>query len=115
MKFVQQGGPSAGGSPMDAMAGMMSAGAGPAQPPTAPPQPALGPDGKPQPDQLQPGQNPDKSKPLTMAISALQQYIAQSTDRDEIETARSVVALLGQLIQRDQLNMASKLPPAAQQ
>lgn len=60
-------------------------------------------------DQLNPGQNPGSTKFLMGAINSLENYIKQSTDRDEIATSRSIIMLLGRLIQKDQQNMTNKL------
>ena len=49
-------------------------------------------------NQLEPGKNPSGSRPLGQAIGALQNYIAQSTDRDSIMIARNIVKLLTKLM-----------------
>lgn len=53
-------------------------------------------------DQFQYGKNPDSSRSIISAIQALEKYISESTDRDEIQTARGIIMLLGRLMQKDQ-------------
>lgn len=54
------------------------------------------------PNQLEPGKNPSGARPLTQAISALQNYIAQSTNRDNILIARNVIKLLTSLVSKEE-------------
>lgn len=53
-------------------------------------------------NQLEPGKNPSGSRPLGQAVSALQNYIAQSTDRDNIMIARNIVKLLTNLMNKEE-------------
>ena len=48
--------------------------------------------------QLEEGKNPSATKSLTQAISALQQFIAQSTDHDDIALGRNLIKLITRLI-----------------
>lgn len=56
-------------------------------------------------NQFMKGKNPDKTKPLLTAIQSLENYIASSTERDEIMTARGIVSLLTRLVSKDQESM----------
>jgi hypothetical protein len=56
-------------------------------------------------NQYNKGQNPDRGKPLMSAIQALENYITQSTERDEILTARGIISLLTKLVAKDQESM----------
>ncbi len=60
-------------------------------------------------NQLNPGETGDQSKSLIGAIQSLENFIKASTDKDEIATVRSVVALLARLMYSDQQKMAGKL------
>lgn len=63
----------------------------------------VGPDGQPmQPDALQPGKTGDNSRPLLGAISQLHQFIAGSTNPEEIQMIRQVVSMLTNMVQQDQ-------------
>lgn len=90
------------------MAGMMAqmggASGGQPSPQGGMPQtPKVGPDGMPmQPDALMPGKTGDNSRPLLGAISQLHQFIAGSTDPQEIAMIRQMVSMLTSLVQRDQ-------------
>ena len=53
-------------------------------------------------DAAMPGQNPGVSKQLMGAMNQLHQAITTMTDPQEIRMIRSILILLGQLIQRDQ-------------
>lgn len=68
-----------------------------------------GQEGEEQENQLNPGQNPDKTRYLVAAIQQLSNYIKDSDQKDEIQTARGLIALLSQLVNRDQESMTSKL------
>lgn len=52
------------------------------------------------PGQLEMGKGAGKSKPLTDAIRALQEYINQSTDKDSILMGRNIIKLLTRLMDR---------------
>ena len=94
-------------------------GQGGGQPPAgaAAPQPQGGPGGPPAmpgtptlpPSQLEQGKNPSSTKPLVQAISALQNYIASETDRDNILLARNVVKLLTQLVSKSEDSQVANL------
>ena len=62
------------------------------------------------PDQTQEGIATGNSKFLVSAIQSLQGFIQASSDRDEIATGRSIIALLSRLIEKDQTQEAAKLP-----
>lgn len=66
-------------------------------------------------DQLQKGAGAGSSKFLLGAAQQLQGYIAESTERDEIAIARSILQLLTKLIDRDQQKLTEKLDQAPQQ
>jgi hypothetical protein len=51
----------------------------------------------------QPGETGDSSKPLMQAVQALYNYIASISDMKEIAMVRSLINLITQLIQRDQM------------
>jgi hypothetical protein len=53
-------------------------------------------------DQTQEGVVTGNTKHLLSAVSALQQYITASHDRDEILIGRNMIRLLTQLIEKDQ-------------
>jgi hypothetical protein len=72
------------------------------QAPATPPTPQVGPDGMPLNDATQPGKTGDSTRPLLGAISQLHQFIAMSTDPQEIQMIRQVVSMLTNLIQKDQ-------------
>lgn len=63
----------------------------------------------PKQDQFQRGSNPGGSKFLLGAVQQLQNYIAESTERDEIAIARSVVQLLTKLIAKEQQKFNDQL------
>ena len=63
----------------------------------------------PKANQLNSGSNPGMSKYLSTAVSQLQSFIAESTNRDEIMTARGIIALLSKLIQDEQVSKADEL------
>ena len=50
----------------------------------------------------QKGQTGDTTKFLTQAMSAIHNFLAQSTDRGNVAIGRSIIGLLSQLIMRDQ-------------
>jgi len=54
------------------------------------------------PDEIQPGKTGDNTKPLLMAIQALHNYIASSSDQGTIQLVRNLISALTQLIARDQ-------------
>lgn len=56
-------------------------------------------------NQFMKGKNPDRSRPLMSAIQQLENYVRESTNRDEILTARGVIKLLTELIARGQDSM----------
>lgn len=60
-------------------------------------------------NQLLKGKGQGGSKYLLSAIQALQGYVAESQDRDEIEVARSIVKLLIRLVHQDQEKLEEKL------
>lgn len=62
-----------------------------------------------QEDQTMKGQGVGATKFLLGAAQQLQGYIAESTERDEIMTARSILLLLTKLINRDQEVQTQKL------
>lgn len=68
----------------------------------------------PKQNQLAPGANPGTTKFLIGAVQQLQGYIAESTDRDEIAIARSIIQLLTKLVDKDQASQAEKLEGGAQ-
>ncbi|MCK9371237.1 hypothetical protein M0R04_15095 [Candidatus Dojkabacteria bacterium] len=61
-------------------------------------------------NQLQQGVNTGTTKPLLSALQGLHAYIAESQDPQEIRIARNIIALLSQLIQRDQSQQEARLP-----
>ena len=63
----------------------------------------------PEEDQFQKGVNPDNTKFLVSAIQQLENYVAQSTERDEIATARGIISLLSRLIANSQKRMSQDL------
>lgn len=73
---------------------------------------AIPPEGQPQngnmimqpatPPSDQRGQTGDVTKPLVQAASAIHTFLAQSTDKQDVLIGRSIIALLSQLILRDQ-------------
>lgn len=63
----------------------------------------------PKKNQLLPGANPGGSKFLVGAIQQLQGYIGESTERDEIAIARSLIQLLTKLVSKDQQRLADKI------
>lgn len=63
----------------------------------------------PEDDQLQKGGGAGASKFLLGAAQQLQGYISESTERDEIAIARSILQLLTKLIDRDQEAMTARL------
>lgn len=54
------------------------------------------------PDSGMPGETADSTKPLIQAMNALHGFIAQSTDKQDIAVVRSLMILLGKVIQKDQ-------------
>ncbi len=60
-------------------------------------------------DQLVRGSNPGNTRFLLGAVQQLENFVKQSTDRNEILTVRGIITLLSQLISNDQKNMAGKL------
>lgn len=68
----------------------------------------------PMPDSSQPGQTADSTKPLLQAMTALHGFIAQSTDKQDIAVVRSLMTLLGKVIQRDQLKASQMDQQSAQ-
>lgn len=74
---------------------------------------AGGPAGADIPDATQEGQNPGTSKMLMSALQALHGFITAATDPNEIAIVRSIIILLNQLIQRDQVNQGQKTTQAA--
>jgi len=87
------------------------------------PQPQVDANGQPiVPEELQPGKTGDNTKPLLMAIQALHNYIAASTDQGTIQLVRNLISALTQLVARDQKmseqakqQMAQQGAPAAAQ
>lgn len=59
--------------------------------------------------QLVAGSNPSPSRFLSGAIKQLENYLKESTDKDEVATARSVIVLLTRLISKDQERMVKQL------
>lgn len=64
---------------------------------------------------LLPGANPGGSKFLVGAIQQLHGYIGESTDRNEIATARAIISLLTKLIDKDQQKQNERIAGANQQ
>lgn len=60
-------------------------------------------------NQLEYGQNPDRTGFLVSAIQQLENYIKNSTQKDEISTVRGLISLLSQLVNKDQQSMAAEL------
>lgn len=100
-----------GGQPQ----GQPSPSQGPQQAPTAPQSALQGAQGQmpnvldPKANQLNPGANPGMSKYLTGAVAQLQNFIAESTNKDEIMTARGIISLLSRLIQDEQTKKSEEL------
>jgi len=62
------------------------------------------------PNQLRTGEDSSSSPMLIGAVQALQKYITQEDDSNNIMTARSIIALISKLIERDQTEQAARLP-----
>lgn len=60
------------------------------------------------PDATVEGQNPGTSKMLMSALQQLHAFITAASDPNEIAIVRSIIILLNQLIQRDQVNQGQK-------
>lgn len=60
------------------------------------------------PSQYERGANPGNTKFLINAVQSLENYIKDSTSRDEIATARGIITLLSRLIAKDQEDMMSE-------
>lgn len=61
------------------------------------------------PNQLQRGETGDNTQNLLKAVTAVQGYIANSTNPQEIAVARSIVVLMSKLISLDQENARKAL------
>ena len=57
---------------------------------------------EPEINQLNPGENPSKSADLVKAISALESFASNSTDKQEISLVRGVLSALARLMSKDQ-------------
>jgi hypothetical protein len=98
------------GNPFQSMMDSMNTPQGGPQASPGAPQGPQSPDPmNPKANQLTPGANPGMSKYLSTAIAQLQSFIAESTNRDEIMTARGVISLLSQLVQDEQTRKADEL------
>lgn len=114
LKNPNQAGAQPGGQPggIDLASMMGASGGAQSQDPTqGQPQPQGGPaggmptiPGAPTlpPSQLEQGKNPSSTKPLVQAITALQNYIATETDRDNILLGRNIIKLLTQLVTKSE-------------
>ena len=68
-------------------------------------------------DVTQPGANPGTSKHVLGALAALQKFISESDDIQEIQAIRGVIQILTRVMERDQEKQKSResaqqLPPA---
>lgn len=61
------------------------------------------------PNQLEPGQNPGRTKLLIGAVGAIEKFITESDNREDIMLARGIASALSRLIARDQEKFASEL------
>ena len=57
---------------------------------------------EPEINQLNPGENPSKSADLVKAISALESFATNSSDKQEIALVRGVLSALARLMSKDQ-------------
>lgn len=64
---------------------------------------------KPEADQLRRGQNPSRSTYLVKAMTAMEDFITNSTDRTEIMFARGLMSAISRLMNRDQEGLRAKV------
>lgn len=66
-------------------------------------------------DQLQKGQNPTRSRHLVKALSALEDFVSDSTDKEDVMFARGLLSALARLINKDQeslrMQVSAPTPP----
>lgn len=98
------------------MGGMGSMGGAGGEQPAAPPQQAMmpmmqgGAKGKPPENQLMPGQGGGNGQFLLGGMQQLQRYIVGEDDPNNITIARSIIALLTKLLQKEQEDQLAQLP-----
>jgi len=63
---------------------------------------------EPEEDQLKRGQNPSRSTYLVKAMTALEDFVTNTTDRTEIMFARGLMSAISRLMNRDQEGLRTK-------